>query len=345
MNEERFWHLLAKKISGEASAAEKTELENLLQSHPDFSFPAQQITDLWQAKSAGDTLPTEEAFQKHWQKLQDSVKEEPVPNRLRRKAWMGSLLLLAALGGLFLATRSSNEPVKPLSQKAEISTQKGDRTKLVLPDRSEVWLNSGSTLTYEPGFGVSNRATTLTGEAFFDVKKSTLPFVVHAGGLHIKVLGTAFNVKSYPNEQTTETSLIRGRVEVLLDGRPAEPIILKPSEKLIVANNPAEEKKGGQKAQPVVVIKGLTQVNDSLVAETSWVENKLVFADETFEEVARKMERWYNVAIAIKDPALAQSRVGGGPFQNETVEQALTALQIAFDFKFTIKNNYVTVTR
>lgn len=345
MNEERFWNLLAKKIAGEASAEEIAELESLLTSHPDFSFPAQQITDVWQAKRTGNTLPTEDAFQKHWQKLQTSTAEGKAPGRLHRTVWMGSLLLFLALGGLFLFTRSSIEPAKPLSQKAEISTQKGDRTKLVLPDSSEVWLNSGSKLSYEPGFGVSNRTATLTGEAFFDVKKSTVPFIVHAGGVRIKVLGTAFNVKSYPNEQTTETSLIRGRVEVWLNERPAEPIVLKPAEKLIVDSHPVQEKKAGQKGRPIVVIKGLTQVSDSLIAETCWMENKLVFADETFEEVARKMERWYNVAIAVKDPALAQSRVGGGPFQNETVEQALNALQIAFDFKFTRKNNYVTVTR
>lgn len=172
-----------------------------------------------------------------------------------------------------------------------------------------------------------------------------LPFIIRANGVRIKVLGTAFNVKSYPDEQATETSLIRGRVEIMLDKRPGESIILKPNEKLIVSNRPAEEKKIHQNAQPIVVLKELTRMNDSLVVETSWVENKLVFQDETLEEVAHKMERWYNVAIEIKDVSLAQLHVGGGPFENETIEQALKALQIAFNFKFTTKGKYIIITR
>ncbi len=349
MNEEHFWNLLAKKLSGEASAEEKAELENLLKAHPDFSFPAQQLTDLWFLNKTSPTPQTETAFQKHWLELQGSESDTtPIEasTKPRRIFWWPVTLLVVfiAIGSWFLRNKSSNEGPKPLSQKAEVSTRKGARTKLLLPDSSEVWLNAGSKLTYEPGFGINNRNTTLVGEAFFDVRKSSLPFVIHATGVRIKVLGTAFNVKSYPNEKTTETSLIRGRVEVTLDKRPDEPIFLKPNEKLIVSTAAADGRKQNQSPQPIVILKSLTHINDSLVAETLWVENKLVFADETFDEVARKMERWYNVNIDIKDSTLAQLRVGGGPFETETIGQALSALQIAFDFKFSIRKNYITIT-
>jgi len=351
MNQNHFWNLLAKKLSGEASADEMAELESLVKAHPELTFPAQHIADLWTLNDGEKNGEAEEAFQQHLQKLQthegNAAAQQKQRKRPKRLSWImvsvTGVLLIAF--GWFAFNIGQPKTTKPLAQKAEIYTRQGARTKLVLPDSSVVWLNAGSKLTYEPDFGSSNRNTTLTGEAFFDVKKSSLPFLIHANGVHIKVLGTAFNVKSYPNEQTTETSLIRGRVEITLDKRPGESIILKPNEKLIVSNRLPEGKKKEQNVQPIVVLKELTRVNDSLLAETSWVENKLVFHDESLEEVARKMERWYNVVIEIKDEKLAQLHVGGGPFENESIEQALNALQIAFSFSFTEKGKYITITR
>jgi transmembrane sensor len=350
MNQNHFWNLLAKKLSGEASPEEMEELERLFKAHPELTFPAQHIADLWAVKKQDEDGEAEEAFQKHLQKLQ-GLQDNAAAGQKQRKGPKRLSLIMAFVAvvtsiavGWFLFTGNS-KTVKPLAQKAEIYTLKGVRTKLVLPDSSVVWLNAGSKLTYDPDFGSSNRATTLTGEAYFDVKKSSLPFLIQANGVRIRVLGTAFNVKAYPNEQTTETTLIRGRVEVMLDKRPGESIVLKPNEKLVVSNRLPDEKKKSADALPVAVIKELTRLNDSLVAETSWVENKLVFQDESLEEVARKMERWYNVSIEIKDEKLAQMHVGGGPFENESIEQALTALQIAFNFSFTKKGKYITITR
>src|SRR2546423_14261851 len=103
----------------------------------------------------------------------------------------------------------------------------GSRSKLVLPDGSTVWLNAGSKLTYNKDFGNNIREVSLVGEAFFDVMHiPDVPFVIETPTAVVKVLGTSFNVKAYPNETTTETSVIRGRVEISPRQRPGEKFVL-----------------------------------------------------------------------------------------------------------------------
>ena len=362
MTENRYWNLLAKKLAGDASAEELQELETLIKLHPEWNYSAELIENLWNLKpKETSSYDTEIAFELHLERLKKNgvvlhevetpvalYPNEPAHASIKRRMFYA--LSFAALCGIIVFFLAKNhvvsQPAASLPEKilSEVSTRYGSKTKLVLPDSSVVWLNAGSRLTYNEQFGTTNRNTTLTGEAYFDVKKSTIPFTISANGLHIKVLGTAFNVKSYPNEKTTETSLIRGRVEVTHDKRPGEVFILKPNEKLVIANEPEEAETTVENTEPKVLLAALTHTVDNGIIETSWVNNKLVFQDESFEEVAKKMERWYDVHIAIKDEKIAQLHLNG-TFENETVKQALSALQIAFAFNFTIHGNDITITR
>nr|WP_315815906.1 FecR domain-containing protein [Paraflavitalea speifideiaquila] len=152
----------------------------------------------------------------------------------------------------------------------------------------------------------------LAAKAFDIVKDPTRPFLIHATSIDIKVLGTAFNVRAYPEDKTAEISLIRGRIEVSLKNRSNDKINLSPNEKLIVDNTltitggdttfPAQ-----QQQEPLVLINKL-QVNprDSTVNEIQWIDNKLVFNDELFSELAARIERKYGVEITIKDAVLEQ---------------------------------------
>ena len=134
--------------------------------------------------------------------------------------------------------------------KNEIATLPGTHSKTILPDGSTVWLNAGSKLTYNKNFNTATREVELSGEAYFDVKKDEHhPFIIHTSAMHIKVLGTAFNVKSYPGDKSSETSLIRGSIEVTMNNRPQEKIILHPSEKLVVMNR-IETKKDEDETKP-----------------------------------------------------------------------------------------------
>ena len=187
------------------------------------------------------------------------------------------------------------------------------------------------------------------------VKNPDLPFVIHTNRMDIKVLGTAFNVKCYPGEKTTETSLIHGSIEVTLKDR-QEKIRLKPNEKLVISDavvsgetavkqesGSFREPRGARK--PLISLSGLTLLpGDHTIIETAWVSNRLVFSSETFEEVALKMERWYNVKISFSDESLKAATLTGN-FEKETLGEALSALQLVTPFSYTIKSDQIVINK
>lgn len=353
-----FLNLLAKKISGEATPEELHELESVMKTNPDWAYQAEQIQNLWQYRNASDTSESTLAFEQHLEKMKTSGIDFPQPPAadafIERSRWRIKRIFavsVAAIAVFVVAlfiwnSKNNKKDLILLSKKfSEVSSPIGSKTKLILPDSTVVWLNAGSKLTYSEHFGISNRNTVLTGEAYFDVRHSTMPFTIHANGIQIKVLGTAFNVKAYPDEKTTETSLIRGRVEITLDKRPGELYILKPNEKLIVANEPEHIiAKPSERKDPITILGNLTHIDDSTIIETSWVENKLVFEDEPFTEVAKKMERWYGVRIDFADERIADYRMHGS-FTKETIKEALDALKIGFHFNYKMEGNNIMIAK
>jgi ferric-dicitrate binding protein FerR (iron transport regulator) len=218
---------------------------------------------------------------------------------------------------------------------------------LVLPDGSKVFLNAGSKLSYNKKFGELNRTVTLSGEAYFDVAKNPdKPFFIHTRNMVIRVVGTAFNVKCYPGDAQTETSLVHGRIEVQLNDR-AEKIVLKPNEKLVINET---LRSNSSKPKPVEInpallsISHLTPVeaDHDTWLETAWLDNKLVFRAERFEQIAKKMERWYAVSIHFNDDAIKQQQFTG-VFKDESLLQALNAMQLVSPFTFQLNKNKVTI--
>ncbi|HLO38559.1 MAG TPA: FecR family protein, partial [Lacibacter sp.] len=232
----------------------------------------------------------------------------------------------------------------------EVVTKNGANTKMVLPDGSTVWLNAGSKLDYTRIGKSGNREVELTGEAFFDVVKNPeRPFIIHTSKIDVKVLGTKFNVKAYPEDKTVETSLVQGSVEVFVKNRPGEKYLLKPNQKLVLLNNieaealPKATFNSRNLKLPIIAIDHLTyRNNDTVAIETSWIQNKLVFVDEPFAEVARKMERWYDVKIEFKKKSL-EDELLNGDFRKETLTQALEALRFTTDFKYRIDEKTVII--
>ena len=356
MSQHRFWNLLGKKLAGDASDDELFELEKLMKIHPELLYAAQHIEDLWKMRDKDKTAESEEAFIAHCRKIRNIWPvpiegSDPLPDKpktIRRFSFKSKYIPITAISltvilstVLWLNKKEAQSTTK--AHYSEVSTKPGSRSKLLLPDGSIVWLNAGSKITYGSNFGSLDRNIQLIGEAFFDVKKTTLPFIIHTGAVQIKVLGTAFNVKAYPSEQTIETSLIRGKVEVSMDKRPETKIILNPNEKLILRNESTQRAVQDKIiSEPIVLIKQLTHTKDSSILETSWKDNKLIFQDETFENLARNMERWYGVSIYFENPQLKTIRFTG-VFEKETIEQALEALQFTTEFHYQLKNNSIII--
>ena len=231
MVQDHIWTLIAKKLSGEANEEELRNIEQLLRENPDLHYPLQTVIDLWfsDLKSVGYEAP--EALKRHIQRMKDLnidfnyplYEEGPAPKTswINKKflLWSGLALTVFTVA-LFLGNRATglNSPVsqnltkEPLRAVSQISTKNGFKTNLILPDGSKVWLNAGSSLTYDSAYGKNIREVALSGEAFFDVvKNKEKPFIIHASKINVRVLGTEFNVRAYPSDKTTEASLIRGK--------------------------------------------------------------------------------------------------------------------------------------
>lgn len=369
MTQHRIWELTAKKLSGEANPQELKELEDLLRNDPGLHYSMQTVADIWHQPSTPKENAAE-AFDRHLNRMKamgveaigddnlEMIFDETFPEQKgggrKRKLVliMSAVVVLAA--GIYLYKSVFSENITPqIAQvdKSEASTRYGSKTKLVLPDGTQVWLNSGSKLTYDKTYGNKIREVILSGEAYFDVvKNAEKPFIIHANQVNITVLGTAFNVKSYPGDKTTETSLVRGSVEVSLNYRPSEKFILKPNQKLVVLNEKTETKAPvkqtvQQQPEPQVTFSHLTyQKKDSAIIETSWVDNKLIFDDESFSDLAIKMERWYGVSIEFNDAKIEQLRFTG-IFENESIQQALKALQITAHFSYWQTGNHITISK
>lgn len=293
---------------------------------------------------------------------------------IRRKQQVAVLLraavIVVALGiGALVMYHASNHTKTGSSKLAQIKeaavhndtilieANMGSRSEVLLPDGSKVWLNGGSKLKMLPDFYNGKRTVYLTGEAFFDVTKKGENdfFRVKTSDIQIKVLGTQFNLKSYPEEGTVETTLEKGAV-VIEKERNNEVIsiaTLSPNEKAIfikkegkinieMADEGMEQsgplKKQGRKEQILI------KENVDTKLYTKWKDGHLIFKDEKFENILVRMERWYDVSIKIDNPDLKDLRFTAN-FKNETIEQALYALKLthAFDYKHDIKKNLITI--
>ncbi len=379
---EKIWELIARKLSGEASELELLELQRCLQQHAEEAYSLEIMEDLWRHPIPINRQYTEHQFKALTQKMQNlginvdgfKVEDEHLTEvdesneKYTQKSWIKTnttliaavsfftIILISALFYSKYNSKQTDAASTAVAKKSEITTKYGSKTTVVLPDGTKVWVNAGSKLSYDNNFGNKLREVALLGEAFFDVTHNAeKPFIIHTSKMDIKVLGTAFNVRCYPDENKMETSLLRGSIEVTLKDRYKEKIYLKPNEKLTLINDQVIQSKNItlNKAkqefiaakEPIVAISHLTyQPVDSTVIETSWVENKLIFRGETFEEVARKMEKWYGINIIISNEKLKEAHLTGS-FEKETIDQALAALQITTPFKFVNNKNSIIITK
>lgn len=372
-SQQQFWSLLAKKLAKEASEKELADLTTLLLNNPELQHQAELLTEMWRQEPKKNNPESEAAYIRHLVKYkneffqEDSLSEmqedepgaEEKPSFFRglfthktRLALSMAAMLVIVAGLYFLFIQKNNTGTVSPQAISSVVTKNGNRTKVVLPDGSQVWLNAGSNLEYNNlVFNEKLREVSLNGEAYFDVVKNTdKPFIIHTRKMDIKVLGTAFNVRSYNNEKTAEASLIRGLIEVTLKDRKDQKIILKPNEKISIST---EEKatvpdkspviKHKTSPAPQIVIKEL-QPNplNNIIGEIAWTQNKLYFDAESLEEISLMLERWFGKKVVIQNEVLKTVRYTGN-FESESLEEVLAYLKLSKPFNFRIENDTVFI--
>ncbi|HEY8783289.1 MAG TPA: FecR family protein [Mucilaginibacter sp.] len=360
MVNDRFIELLTKKLSDEIDESEADELKYILLNDEECReqnnfFKAYWVQD--QEQNSNSDLMFRRI--KNRIGVTENTENEQVELKSPKRMFLWRSVAAVLLAGICFSAwyyfNYSEYALKTaLSAKLEVTkTSSRAKSKISLSDGTVITLNSETTLKYPSAFTGKTREVYLDGEAFFDVAKDHQhPFIVHAGKMSVRVLGTAFNIKSYSNDTRSETTLIRGAIEVTLADRPSDRIILKPHEKLIlnsatVAKRVTDNNLTAVAADSVhtnYVLTNLTYLksNDTTIVETSWVNNKLVFKDEAFNEIANQMERWYGVKIKFNNDRVKDYRFTG-VFEKEDVTQALNALKMIETFNYKYKNETVYI--
>jgi transmembrane sensor len=233
----------------------------------------------------------------------------------------------------------------------EYASKPGERKSFQLPDGTQVSLNAGSSISIGKSYGTTTREVILKGEAFFEVQHNKqVPFIVHTSDMDVKALGTAFNVRSYQGEKS-ETALLRGLVEVTLKNDNNRKILLHPEEKISWATNgkiteavtkinPSPKKEADEK----LVVKQVKKLDDGSVKEVAWMENKLAFEDDSFEEIVPQLARWYDVEISFASEEVKRYHFTA-TFKKEKLEQVLEIFRTSKAFKYRIDGKAVVISK
>lgn len=264
---------------------------------------------------------------------QNLIKYKRRENFLKILMRAAAILMLPVLGfGLYISFKyQSVRHVQTYAYQAyyEVLSSVDAITKVTLPDGSNVWLNHGSSLKYPSMFHGNNRSVELKGEGYFEVvHNSKIPFMVKAGDIQIKALGTTFNIIAYPDEDRIETSLINGRVVLQRtepSGKEIPLFIMKPTDLAIF-----------QKSNKEISTR---TINDDRYF--SWKDGKLVFNKEPMDEVVKKLSRWFNVDIQLNDPELNELTYTA-TFIHETLPQVMELIAMVSPVSYTISKRQET---
>lgn len=265
----------------------------------------------------------------YWRRLESRMRQEDQARGIKRKEtakvvplWKyrmamaaASVLLIIALSFSFLYTAGDRAGHSNRLSYAALS----GKSRIVLPDSSVVWLNSGSTVAYAADF-LANREVDLDGEALFDVTKDDQhPFVVSTSEMKVKVHGTRFNVSSYLKEENIRVTLFHGSVSLEADGKES---YLRPGE--IAALNKRD--------------KSLNITSADLFFESFWASESVRFEAKSLRYITRYLEKWYNVKIEI-DPSIPDSQAYTFTIKDESLEVILRIMSRINPIAYTFDEN------
>lgn len=228
-------------------------------------------------------------------------------------------LIVAGILGWFVFQNQSGKLF------SETFAPRGQKSQITLIDGTKVWLNSDTKIKYPATFSNKQRDVYLEGEAFFEVSKNAhYPFVVHTSKLEVKVLGTKFNIKAYADEDQIETSLFEGRVNLIVPETGKKKI---------------QEEKELTPGQTLVFNKDENKLQEGKFPKEEidgWKNNRLIFKDDTFSNLVKKVERWYDVKVVYDEKLFNDRRLTVELFEGERFERLMQiiSLTLSVDYKY-----------
>ncbi|GAB3197665.1 ferric-dicitrate binding protein FerR (iron transport regulator) [Pontibacter aydingkolensis] len=310
--EGKYWDIVTKQLAGKASASELQELQDWLAESPEHEAEYQAQKRLWQLTPPSDVDDTdvEAAWKKVKSQLVDKQPAKVIP--MYHNVWRvaASVILLI---GIFWLAKYFLFPHFGM----EVVESGNRRIAVVLPDNSQVWLNTGSKLIYDKDFDGNERKVQLEGEAFFDVKRDVeRPFIIHSNEARTKVLGTSFNLRAYPDEPLVELAVATGKV-AFSSRKQRNEVIVTP----------------GFAAQLNTLSNELRK--EAIAGENvwAWKTEKLQFQNEELRNILPILERYYDTEIELKNGTLGTCRFTG-TFQQAELEEVLQVLAATMQLKY-----------
>ena len=231
-------------------------------------------------------------------------------------------LISASGSGVTYASGVESESV--VYNKLEIP--RGGEFCLTLSDGTRVWLNSETSIQYPVAFGAKERRVFVQGEAYFEVAKDAKkPFTVQFMSSSVTVLGTSFNIRAYPEEKRSQTTLAEGSVRIY---SPGSSMLLKPGEQAEVSAL------SGEMVKQEVEVKNFT----------SWKDGRFVFEQQPLEDIMRTLERWYDIRVIFKDEGAKRISLSGNMKRYGDFSQVMKMLQMTGDVRFELHGNDVYIT-
>ncbi|MFY0598929.1 MAG: DUF4974 domain-containing protein [Cyclobacteriaceae bacterium] len=322
-------HLIFKYLNDELSQDEWEELRAWLNK----SSSNRTALNKLQAYSSIEKNELEEMRELIWNELQlqedlshnDAAKRNRVNLTFFLK--VAAVLVLVSMVSFFVYDYNKQSQSEQIGEIAMVHKVAPSGMKKItrLPDNSKVILNSGSTISFPEKFEADSRVVTLSGEAYFEIEHDpTKPFLVKFGGDVVRVLGTSFNIRTYPDDDHTYVSVATGKVS--FTSSTGDHAVLKP-EQMVTFNK--EEKK---------MTIGLVDRTQSF----GWKNKIIYFKNRPFQEIVKELERWYGVSIQV-DRDYSDIGTFSGEFNDSTLEEVLTGLSFVYRFDFEIKKNNVSL--
>lgn len=326
--ENNYWdNLIIDSLAAPLTEEREAELNGWLSASEENRAYYNQIKEIWHSSAAnkeGLDFDYRKGYD-HFRQQTSNASHTSKRRTLRRIAAVAAIAVPFMFLVYFMAQYFRHDA--PQVQLSEVTVPKGSKMKMTLADGTAIWLNSGSTMQYDSNFGVENRTLTLNGEAYLEVARDeNLPFVINAGKVEVKVLGTVFNVNAYAENEEITVSLYEGAVQL---GTQTEQhkTILKPNE-----------------TASYDVVTGITTVTAGMNNTASeWIENKIVFNGENMQQVARILERSFDVEIRILDEDLKNTSFVGDFVRNESIDEIFKIMSSSQKFRYTIKDNVIEI--
>lgn len=318
--------LLSRFLSKEINSEEWELLKNLLNETDDYSL-LMQLEKIWETYTLNEkNTPNEEDINHIFSHIRKRTQKGKPKLWMRNFMRIAGIFIIAILTGITLYLYQDRELRTQIGlSEVVIKVACGEKAFITLPDSSTVYLNSGSTLSYQQNYGYADRKVKFSGEGFFNVQKATKPFAVNTQYLNIEVLGTSFNVYAYEDENTIEMTLVQGLVKIQTNSTPIKEVLVKPEQKAIY------DKSSGELA--------LYRTNTKF--ETAWLRGELVFRSHPIEDVLSKIERRFGVKIHVEGDGLEGDRFTG--YFDKDLIGTLDDLKKIYEFRYKIRNEDVYI--